>query len=143
VEKLFAAHSPHHQGESFMRSALDLLKLLRSAGSAISAQAALHSQLIQVEWEEEKNRLSQLLIFALLGLICAMCLLLSLSFLAIALSWDTAYRLHVLVALPVIYSLVLFWVWRRINVLLALSSRTFAATREEIAADLALIKSRL
>ena len=143
MEKLFAAHSPHHQGESFMRSALDLLKLLRSAGSAISAQAALHSQLIQVEWEEEKNRLSQLLIFALLGLICAMCLLLSLSFLAIALSWDTAYRLHVLVALPVIYSLVLFWVWRRINVLLALSSRTFAATREEIAADLALIKSRL
>lgn len=126
-----------------MRSALDLLKLLRSAGSAISAQAALHRQLIQVEWEEEKNRLSQLLMFALLGLICAMGLLLSLSILAIALSWDTEYRIHVLVALPVFYGLVLLWIWKRIKVLLALSRRTFAATREELAADLALVKSRL
>lgn len=143
MEKLFAAQSPHYQGESFMRSALDLLKLLRSAGSAISAQAALHSQLIQVEWEEEKNRLSQLLAFVFAALIGAICLLLSLSLLAVALSWDTAYRIHVLIALPIIYSLALLWIWQRIKHLLALSSRTFAATREELAADLALIKSRL
>lgn len=126
-----------------MRSALDLFKLLRSAGSAISAQAALHKELIQVEWEEEKDRLSRLLVFALVGLLCGICFLFSLSLLAIALSWDTAYRLHVLFALPVIYAIVLLWVWRRIQNLLALSSRTFSATREELAADLALIKSRL
>lgn len=143
MEKLFTAQAHQHQGESFMQGALDLLRLLRSAGSAISAQAALHSQLIQVEWEEEKNRLNQLLIFALAGVICSTCFLLALSLLAVALAWDTDYRIAVLVALPVIYGSALLWMWRRIKHLLSLSSRTFAATREELAADLALIKSRL
>lgn len=143
MEKLFATQSPHHQGESFMRSALDALKLLRSAGSALSAQAALHSELVKVEWEEEKNRLGQLAAFALAGLAFSLCLLISLGGLAVALSWETAYRIHVLVALPLTYGIALLFIWHRIKYLLALGSRSFAATREELAADLALIKSRL
>ncbi len=122
-----------------MHNVLDVVRLLRSAGSALSAQAALHSQLIKVEWEEEKNRIAQLITFGLLALACLICLLLSISILTIGLSWDSAYRVHVLIAQPVVYTLALFWIWKRIKVLLDLGSRTFAATREELAADLALI----
>ena len=49
------------------------LRILRSAGSALFAQAALHEQLARVEWAEEKSRLLQMLVAILLGFIFLMC----------------------------------------------------------------------
>jgi len=122
---------------------LQLLAVLRSAGGALAAQASLHAQLAQVEWEEEKQRLCKMLIFTLVGFACFLCFLLFAGVLAIAVSWNTPYRLPVLISLVIGHAAVLIWVAFRLKALAALSHESFAATRAEIAADLALIKSAL
>lgn len=122
---------------------LQVLNILRSAGSALYAQGALHAQLAHVEWEEEKQRLYQIFVFTLIGFACFICLLTVTSALAIAMSWYTPYRIPVFIFLIFGYLSALVWAGLRIKALLALSSNSFAATKREIAADIALIKSAL
>ena len=125
------------------RSLLRTVRLLRSAGGALLVQAALHGQLAQVEWEEEKRRLAKMLLITLLGLAFLVCVMLLVCVLVLALSWETAYRIPAMVALIAICALACALAWRRVCALSALSSQSFAATREEIAADIALLKSKL
>lgn len=122
---------------------LDAIRLLRSAGGALFAQATLHGQLARVEWAEEKTRLMNMAVAALAGFAFLLCFLLFAGGLVIALSWDTQYRVAAVSVLAVIYALAAFIAWRRFQALSALSDQAFAATREEIAADIALIKSKL
>lgn len=122
---------------------LDAIRLLRSAGGALFAQATLHGQLARVEWAEEKTRLMNMAVAALAGFAFLLCFLLFAGGLVIALSWDTQYRVAAVSVLAVIYALAAFIAWRRFQALSAMSDQAFAATREEIAADIALIKSKL
>ncbi|GGY77765.1 hypothetical protein GCM10011613_22930 [Cellvibrio zantedeschiae] len=122
---------------------LQLINLFSSAGSALSAQASLHAQLAQVEWEEEKQRLCQMAIFSVIAFAFFLCFLLVLSAFAIALSWDTPYRIPVFIVLILAHLCVVIWAGLRVKALAALSSNSFAATRAEIAADIALLKSVL
>jgi len=117
--------------------------MLRSAGKPLFAQAALHGQLARVEWTEEKTRLIKMLVLVLLGFVGLLCVLLFLGVLVLAYSWDTAYRIPAVMALIVVFGLVTGIAWRRFQALSAQSSQAFAATREELAADLALLKSKL
>lgn len=119
------------------------LRLFRSAGSALFAQAALHEQLARVEWREEKSRLLQMLIVILLGFAFLLCGLLVTSGALLAWSWTTPYRLAVVLGLIAFFVVAIAIAWHRVKVLSARSSQTFAATREELAADIALIKSHL
>lgn len=132
---------PQPDGKATLINSLDIVRLLKSASGALLAQATLHSELIRVEWEEEKNRLVQMLIFSLCGFICGLCLLVFCGVLVLALSWDTEYRIHAVVALIAFFGLGIFIVWRRFQKLALLSTHAFAATREELSADLALMKS--
>jgi uncharacterized membrane protein YqjE len=129
-----------HSGEF---DPLDVVRILRSAGKPLFAQAALHGQLARIEWAEEKNRLIKMLVFALLGFASLLCVMMFLGVLVLVISWDTMYRIPAAVALVVIYGLAAGIVWRRFQNLSAQSSKAFAATREEIAADLDLLKSKL
>lgn len=122
---------------------LDVLRLLRSAGTAILAQLALHGQLARVEWAEEKNRLLKMLVVAVLGFAGLLCVMLLLAALVLALSWDTQYRVPAVMALIAVFGLGTGIAWHRFQALSAQSSQSFAATREELAADLALLKSKL
>lgn len=122
---------------------LSALRLLRSAGGALFAQAALHGQLARVEWEEEKIRLMRIAIAALISLVSAICLLLLGSFVVVALSWNTAFQIPVVSAVLALYLLAFFFAMRTLTRQIALGSLSFAATREEIAADLALLKAKL
>src|SRR6476646_3934937 len=70
---------------------LDAVRILHTAGGALSEQARLHGQLAQVEWEEEKNRLLQMLIVILLGFACLLCVMLFAGGLLLAATWDTPY----------------------------------------------------
>jgi uncharacterized membrane protein YqjE len=124
-------------------SPLDVLRLLRSAGGALLAQATLHGQLARVEWEVEKQRLLKLLCVSLLGFSCFLCLVFFIGVAVLACSWDTAYRLHAMAGLIVVYGAGASIALYRIKNLLALGSQAFAATRAELAADVALIKSTL
>lgn len=122
---------------------LGALRLLRSAGGALFAQAALHSQLARVEWAEEKIRLTRMAIAAVVALVSTICLLLLGSFVVLALSWNTPFQIHVIVGVLVVYLVAILLSIRALMQQIALGALSFAATREEIAADLALLKAKL
>ena len=129
--------------ESTAINALGAIRTLRSAGGALIDQVALHGQLAQVEWGEEKNRLLRMLAGAVLGFACLLCVMLSLGVLALALCWETVYRIPSAALLVALYGLGIGFAWRRFAALSALGGQSFAATRVELAADLALLRSKL
>jgi uncharacterized membrane protein YqjE len=129
--------------ESTTINPLDALRIVRSAGKAIFAQAALHGQLARVEWAQERSRLATMLVVALLGFSAVLCVMLFTGVLVVAFSWDSAYRIPAAIAVVLVYLLGIVIAWRRLQALSALGDQAFAATREELAADIALIKSKL
>jgi uncharacterized membrane protein YqjE len=122
---------------------LDAVRMLRSAGAALFTQAAMHGQLARLDWAEEKTRLVQVLLVGLIGFAGLLCVLLFAGALVLAFSWDTAYRIQAAIALVVAYGLIAGFAWSRLKVLSARGSQAFAATRAELAAALALLKSKL
>jgi uncharacterized membrane protein YqjE len=122
---------------------LDVVRILRSAGSALFTQATLHGQLARVEWAEEKSRLLRVLVLGLLGFASLLCLMLAAGALVLAFSWNTPYRVPAAIAVIAAYGLVASFAWIRLKALSAQGSQAFAATREELAADLALLKNNL
>lgn len=122
---------------------LGAIRLLHSARGALFDQLALHGQLAQVEWVEEKSRLLKMLVGAVLSFACFLCIMLSVGGLLLALCWETEYRIPAAAALVGLYGLGAGLAWRRFSAMSALSGRSFAATRVELAADLALLRSRL
>jgi uncharacterized membrane protein YqjE len=124
-------------------SPLDVVRILRSAGSSLLTQAGLHGQLARVEWTAEKKRISELLIAALMAGIGVLCTLLMAGALVLAFSWNTPYRIPAAVGLVLFYAACAAFAWMRFKTLSARGREAFAGTREEIAADLAMIRSRL
>ena len=122
---------------------LQLLGILRSASGALIAQASLHAQLAQVEWEAEKQRLTKIALFTLIGFACFLCLIFFVGVLILAISWDTPYRIPAFIGLILCYVAALVWAGFKLKALALLGEQSFAATRAEIAADIDLIKSAL
>lgn len=122
---------------------MEIIKRLRAMAKLVLTRLELHGQLISVEWAEERQRLQQLLVISLLGFIFLICALLFVGIFAIALSWATDYRIHVIGLMLALYTLGFCWCGYRFSVLIERSSASFAASREEIIADLELIRSRL
>ncbi len=118
-----------------------MIRTLGLAGGALINQASLHGQLVMVEWAEEKNRLLKMHVVMLLGFACLLCVMLLAGALALAFSWETPYRIPTTLALIAIYGFGTHVAWRRFQILSARGNQAFAATREELAADLALFKS--
>ena len=122
---------------------LDTVRILRSASGALSVQALLHGQLARIELEEEKNRLLKMLAATLLGFACLLCVLLFAGALVLAATWETRYRIEACAGLVILYGIGTAAAWRRFQAWSAQSDQTFAASREELAADAALMKSSL
>ena len=83
-----------------------------------------------------------MLVATLLGYASLLCVMLLVGALALAFSWDTEYRIPTGLALIAIYGLGAALAWRKFRALSARSSQAFAATREELAADLAILRSK-
>lgn len=124
-------------------SLLDLIRLLRSAGKAILGQGALYGELARVEWAEEKNRLTKMFVIGMAAFACLLGVLLFTGVLVMAISWDTPYRIPAVLAMVVIYGIGVGIAWHKVRILSSSSGLAFAVTREEFAADIALIKSKL
>lgn len=122
---------------------LQWIKIFRSAASDLSAQVSLHAQLAQVEWAEEKQRLYKMAVVGVLGFIFCLCFLLCISALVVVLSWNTPFRIHAMLGVSLVHLGGLVWAGVCLKKLVALSSKRFAATRAELASDLALLKSAL
>lgn len=132
-----------HGKESDSIDLLSTLRIVRSAGGALCTQANLYSKLARIEWREEKTRLLKMFMLGLIGFACTVCVMLFVGLLVLVLSWDTTYRILALSLVIVLYGVGIGVAWYRIHALSMLNSQSFAATREELASDLALIKSRL
>ncbi len=122
---------------------LGALRIVRTAGGALCTQAGLYGQLARIEWLEEKIRLRSMLLMALLGFASVLCVMLFTGIAALALSWETAYRLPAVIALLLFYAAGMALAWYRLRALSASGSRSFAALREELSIDAALLRSRL
>ena len=121
----------------------EVLRILRTAGGSLLLQAALHGQLLRVEWAEEKSRLLKLVMAALLGFVCLLGLLAALGVLLLALYWDTPYRILAVSVLVALYGIGMALAWLLFRSQATLASRSFAASRSELAADLELLRSQL
>lgn len=120
---------------------LDAARTLQAAGAALLTQAQLHGQLVDIEWQEEKHRLLRMLAITLLGFGCLLCTLLFAGGLALAATWETPYRVPTLAALVILFGSGTVAAWRRLQAQAALGRQSFAASREELAADIALLKA--
>lgn len=122
---------------------LALLRLLRTAGSALLTQGSLHGQLLAVEWAREKQRLLAMFLTILLGFACLLVIMLLCAVVVLVLTWQTDYRIPAVLGLMALYGLGLALAFWRFNRLSALGDSVFAGTRNEVAADLALLKDLL
>jgi uncharacterized membrane protein YqjE len=119
---------------------MDALRLLFAAGGALLTQAGLHGQLARLEWAEEKFRLQQMLIIGLLGFTTLLSSMIFIGILVMATTWDTVYRLPAIIGVVALYGLSTGFAWRRLRSLSSQGKEAFAATREEFAADMALLR---
>lgn len=139
-----SSDTPIRRGkESDSIDLLSAFRIVRSAGGALCTQANLYGKLARIEWLEEKNRLMKMFLFGIIGFACMLCVMFFIGLLVVVLSWDSAYRILALCSVILLYGLGIGIAWQRIRALSMLNSQSFAATREELATDLALIKSRL
>jgi uncharacterized membrane protein YqjE len=122
---------------------LEIFQRMRLLMKELFIQLELHGRLLIIEWLQEKNRIQQILCMASLGFAFVLCWLLSLGFLVIAANWSGEYRMLSIALLSAFYFVGLVLCWLRFNVLLARGAQSFAASREEFAADIALIRSQL
>jgi uncharacterized membrane protein YqjE len=124
-------------------SALDALRILRSAGNTMVLQAGLYSQLAKLEWAQEKERLTRMALAVVVALVCFVGTLLFAGVLLLAIVWDTEYRIPTLVGLVVAYASGVGIALWRLKVLAQQGANAFKALRLELAADIAIIKSQL
>lgn len=120
---------------------LDAIFMLQAAGGALLVQAVLHGQLAVIAMEEEKHRLLGLLAVTLVGFACLLCALLFAGALAVSATWETGYRVHALAGLVVLFGLGTAAAWQRFGARSTAGGDAFAASREEFAADVALLKA--
>lgn len=124
-------------------NAMAVLRLLRSASAGVLAQANLHARLAGIEWAQEKRRLAWMLIALLFAMACLLCVLLLGGAVLLLAFWDSAHRWSAIVALVIAYGSGALLAGWRLGVLSQRSAQAFAATREEIAADIAMLRSKL
>ncbi len=122
---------------------LSALRLLRSAGKALIGQAGLYGQLARLEWVEEKARLMKMFAAGMVLFACLLCLMLFAGLLVLAFTWNTPYFIAAIVVMIAIYAAGLGIALYSLKSYASLGGQSFTATREEFAADIALIKSKL
>ena len=131
------------QTEAAAINPIEAIRLLRPLSGALLARTALYVQLIGVEWAEQTIRLSRMMGLVLLGFASVLCAMLFAGILVTALCWDSGYRIQAIVAVTSVYAAVAAITWYWFKALSARGDQAFIATREELTADIALIKSFL
>ena len=140
-EALARAVSPSTDDDrtGFMES----LRTLRSLSSAVSSQAGLYVQLAQLEWERERERLIAIFVMLIIVLFACWFLLVLGSALALVLAWHTEYReLAIYSLLGVYFVAIVLSLWR-LKRLVNQGKHAFSSLREDLAADIAVIKREL
>lgn len=116
-----------------------LMRVVRSCGGDLLMQATLYVQLLRVEWAVERARLARLVLVTLAGFAFLLGLLGAASMLWLSFFWDSRYRVPAAATLVAAYAVGLAWAFLRGQALLRLGEQSFAAMRQELAADFELL----
>ena len=117
--------------------------IVRDASGMLLDHAALHAELLRVEWAEERLRLRRLLTAAAVAFAFLLALLIGLGAVLLSLAWDSNLRLPTVTALIALYALGAAMAWRQYNAQATRGEHSFAASRSEFAGDLELLRSHL
>jgi uncharacterized membrane protein YqjE len=135
--------APPARKESTAAIALEAIRVVRAVGGDALEHAVLLGSLLQLEWEQELKRLKGLLIAAVIGGVSLFVLVLFAVGLVLAVSWDTPYRVLAVLGLAALFAAGSWAAFRRVSTLSEQGKASFAATREQYAKDLALLKEHL
>ncbi len=122
---------------------LDALRIARATGGLLLDHVVLAAELVRLEWQEEKTRLRQLVQINLALVVLISLTLLHLSALAIAVAWDTRYRLYVMSAMLLFFLISTVAVWRHLQQLSDQDGQQFTESRRQIEKSLELLKRHL
>ena len=103
-------------------------------GAAVLGLLHSHVELLGIEFQEQKGRTLRLLLFAGLGLVFALLLLIALSALLLVLVWDS-YRVAGILGLCAVYALAALFCGLRLKAAVFDESSPFNATLAELAKD--------
>lgn len=122
---------------------MEILQRIRLLTKELFIQLELRGHLLKIEWLQEKNRIQQIICVAFIGFALLLCCLLMLGFFVIVAAWTSEYRLLSIAMVFGFYLFCLVLCCIKLNALAAKGADSFAVTREELAADIALIRSQL
>ena len=113
-----------------------LFDSLRSLGR--TAVEALHTRLDlrSPELKEEQARITELLVIAILSLLCLFLAIVFAAFFVVVAVWDTPYRLWVIGLLAVALTGASFGLWKYFRREITGRPKPFHATLEELSADI-------
>lgn len=122
---------------------MEIFQRARLLTKELLIQLELRGRLLKIELLQEKNRIQQIICIAFIGFALLLCCLLTLGFFVIAATWTGEYRLLSIAVVFGFYLFGLVYCYIKLNALVAKGADSFAVTREEFAADIALIRSQL
>lgn len=122
---------------------LKLLRLVRKLAPELSTQIALHGQLLRVEWELEKKRWLTMVVLIITSFAFLLSALIFGGVTVIAYFWDTEYRTLSVGLTALAYLVGCGITFYSFTLFAARGRDAFVACKEELAADIAVFKSRL
>jgi uncharacterized membrane protein YqjE len=113
-----------------------LFESVKSLGR--SAVEALHTRLdlLSAELKEEQARITELLVIAVLSLLCLFLAIVFAAFFVVVAVWDTPYRLWVIALLAAALAGAAAALWSYFRRRITARPRPFHATLEELSADI-------
>ncbi len=130
-------------GKIAVDGSIDQIRRLQSAKDELLTQAGLIRELAEVEWSQEKIRIARMVMIGALVFASLLCLMVAAGILVMVLVWDTPYRLPTAIGVFVVYGISTVLLYESFKRVAARSEDAFSATREEIAANITLVKSTL
>lgn len=113
---------------------------LRRLGAAVVALARIKLELLALGWQEEKSRVAQVLVLAIVGALLAGFALLALAITITVLLWDTPHRMLALsLASALLCAAAVAAIWR-VATLLRAPSPLLATTVSELRRDEAVLR---
>lgn len=113
---------------------------LRRLGAAVVALARIKLELLALGWQEEKSRVAQVLVLAIVGALLAGFALLALAITITVLLWDTPHRMLALIlASALLCAAAVAAIWR-VATLLRAPSPLLATTVSELRRDEAVLR---
>ena len=124
-------------------SAHRILKLLKASLSTFLGTVQTRLEIVSTEIEEERERLEEILLYAIGFTFCLCMGIFILSGFVVAWFWDTPGRLYVIAALGIIYIVAALGIFGFLKHKLKHKPRLFATTLAELTKDRHAVESKI